>query len=95
MTQREKRRISMLAKRIAERKRQNGLNRAAGRALARSKWPWTKLNHWYEPHMLTDSKYPIFEMELSDTILKKVRRKIMTKPSPLKFMHGGRGVPRA
>ncbi len=92
MTQREKRRISMLAKRIAERKRRNKENRAAGAARARAKLPWTRRHNWYEPSMLSDSRYPIFEMELFDTILKKVRRKIMTRPGPLKLMHGGRGV---
>jgi hypothetical protein len=37
---------------------------------------WPKFHNWYTVDMMSDlSAFPIFEMELADTILRKVRQK--------------------
>ena len=39
-----------------------------------SRWP--KFHNWYRADMMNDPiEFPIFHMELADTILRKVRRK--------------------
>ena len=37
---------------------------------------WPRFHNWYRAEMMTDPiEFPIFQMELADTILRKVRRK--------------------